>query len=157
MPILTGDEVVEIAVRLEESGEAFYNAVAEKAFAESLKALFEDLAWQEQRHRRTFQQMGQGTVHLSLSAEQWEEFQAYTDALLKQSFFADPENALSIAAQAEDERSALQGALAFEKETMLFFYELQNAVRPPSQQTVGQIIQEEKKHVQRLSTMLASF
>ena len=31
MALLTGNEIIEIATRLEESGEAFYNAAADKA------------------------------------------------------------------------------------------------------------------------------
>jgi rubrerythrin len=156
MALLTGDEIIEIAVRLEESGEAFYNAAAEKATTPGVKALFGDLALQEQYHRRAFQQMGGGVVEFALSPEQWDEFQAYTGALLQQSFFAKPESALNLAAQAQDERTALQAALDFEKEAMLFFYELQNVVRGSGKQTVERIIQEEKQHVQRLSAMLAA-
>ena len=156
MGLLTADEIVEIAVRLEESGEAFYNAAAARATTPGIKALFEDLALQEQYHRRAFQQMGRDAVELTLSPDQWQEFQAYTDALLRQSFFADPENALNLAAGAEDERSALQAALDFEKEAMLFFHELQAAVKGGGKQIVERIIQEEKQHVQRLSAMLAA-
>jgi rubrerythrin len=156
MALLTGDEIIEIATHLEESGEAFYNAAAERATTADIKALFQDLAVQEQYHRQAFQQMGRGGVELALSPEQWDEFQAYTDALLRQSFFAKPENALNLAAGAQDEREALKAALDFEKEAMLFFHELQNAVRGPGQQTVERIIQEEKQHVQRLSGMLAA-
>jgi rubrerythrin len=156
MALLTGDEIIEIAVRLEESGEAFYNAVAEKAATAGVKALFEDLAVQERYHRRVFQQMAHGTVELALSPEQWDEFQAYTGALLQSSFFARPENALSRAAEAKDERSAMQAALDFEKEAILFFQELHNAVRGQGQQTVERIVQEEKQHIQRLSAILAA-
>jgi rubrerythrin len=157
MALLTGEETIEIATRLEENGEAFYNAVAEKAAIAGIKTLFEDLAMQEQYHRRAFEQMGRDVVQFALSPEQWDEFQAYTDALLQQSFFAKPESALNLAAQAQDERTALQAALDFEKEAMLFFYELQNVVRGPGKQTVERIIQEEKRHIQRLSAILAAF
>lgn len=156
MALLTGDEIIEMAVRLEESGEAFYDAAAGKAADASVKALFEELALQEQYHRRAFQQMGRDVVELALSPEQWEQFQAYTGALLQNHFFANPENALNIAAQAKDERQALQAALGFEKETLLFFHELRDAVRGPGQQTVDRIIGEEKQHIQRLSGMLAT-
>jgi rubrerythrin len=156
MALLTGDEIVEIATRLEESGEAFYTASAEKATTAEVKALFEELALQEMYHRRAFQQMGRDVVSLALTPEQWDEFQAYTGALLEQSFFAKPENALNLAARAQDEQSALQAALGFEKETLLFFYELRGAVRGPGQQVVDRIIQEEKRHVQRLTGMLAA-
>jgi rubrerythrin len=106
MALLTGDEVVEIAIRLEESGEAFYTAAAEKANDLDVKALFQQLALQEMYHRRAFQQMDRGTVQAVLTADQWEEFQAYTGALLQQSFFDRPEDALNVAARAEDERTA---------------------------------------------------
>lgn len=156
MSLLTGDEIIEIAMRLEENGEAFYNAAAENATTPDVKALFEDLAMQEQYHRRAFQQMGRDVVELALSPEQFDQFQAYTGALLQQSFFAAPESALNVAAQAEDERSALQAALDFEKEAMLFFHELEDAVKGPGKQTIAGIVQEEKQHVLRLSGMLAA-
>jgi rubrerythrin len=155
MTLLTGDEIIEIATRLEENGEAFYAAVAEKATNPAIKALFHDLAEQEQHHRRAFQQMGRDVVELALSPEQWDEFQAYTGALLQQSFFSRPEHALNLASQARDERQALQAALGFEKETLLFFHELHDAVRGPGKQTVDRIVQEEKCHIQRLSGMLS--
>lgn len=156
MALLTGDEIIEFAMRLEESGEAFYTAAAEKVTTAGVKALFEELAVQEQYHRRAFEQMGRDVVELALSPEQWDEFQAYTGALLQQRFFANPENALNVAAEAQDEREALQAALGFEKETLLFFHELRDAVRGPGQQTVGRIIEEEKRHIQRLSGMLGA-
>jgi rubrerythrin len=157
MALLTGDEIVEIAIRLEENGEAFYNAAAEKATTPGVIALFEELALQEQYHRRAFEQMGRGVVEINLTPEQWEEFQDYTDALLRQSFFADPENALNVATKAEDERAALQSALDFEKEAMLFFHELRDVVKGTGKQVVERIIDEEKQHVQRLSGILAAY
>lgn len=155
MALLTGDEIIEIAMRLEEKGEAFYTTAAERATRADVKALFEDLAVQEKYHRRAFQQMGRDLVALALSPEQWDEFQAYSNALLQQSFFAKSEGALSRTVEAMDEREALQGALSFEKETLLFFHELKGVVGGVGQQTVERIVQEEKRHIQRLSAMLA--
>jgi rubrerythrin len=155
MALLTGDEIIEIAMRLEENGEAFYNSAAEKATTPDVKALFEDLAVQEQYHRRAFQQMRRDAMEWALTEEQWDQFQAYTDALLQQSFFAKPQAALNLAAKAEDESSALQAALDFEKEAMLFFYGLQDVVKGTDKQVVERIVQEEKQHIARLSTILA--
>jgi rubrerythrin len=157
MALLTGDEIVEIAVQLEENGEVFYNTVAEKATTPGVKALFEELAVQEQYHRQAFQQMGRGVVELALTDEQWDQFQAYTGALLQNSFFAKPDAALNVAAKAEDERAALQAALDFEKEAMLFFYELQDVVKGADKEVVARIVQEEKQHIARLSGILAAF
>ena len=156
MALLTGDEIIEIAVRLEERGEAFYRAVAEKATAADVVELFQELAVQEQYHRRAFQQMGQDVVQLALSDEQWDQFQAYTGALLQQSFFDRPDGALSQAAEAEGERQAVQAALGFEEETLAFFRQLRNVVRGVEQQVVDRIIREEEQHMRRLSGMLAT-
>jgi rubrerythrin len=156
MALLTGDEIIEIAIRLEENGEAFYSAAAEKATTPGIKALFEDLALQEQYHRRAFQQMGRDVVELALSPEQFEEFRAYTDALLQQSFFAKPDSALNLAAKAKDEHTALQSALDFEQEAMRFFLRLRSVVKGPGRQTVEGIIQEEEQHIERLSSILAT-
>jgi rubrerythrin len=156
MSLLTGDEIIEIALRLEETGEAFYTAAAKRATDAQVKVLFEELAVQEQYHRRAFQQMGRDVVELSLSPDQWDQFQAYTGALLQQSFLDKPEGALRSAAEAADERAALQAALSFEKETLLFFHELRGAVRGSAKQKVERIIEEEKSHIQRLSGMLAT-
>jgi rubrerythrin len=156
MTLLTGDEIIEIAVGLEERGEAFYNAAAEQATRAEVKALFEELAVQERYHRRAFQQMGRGVVELALSPEQWDQFQAYTGALLQQSLFDRPEGALSQAVEATDEQNALKAALGFEKETLLFFHELREAVKGPARQTMDRIIEEERRHIQRLSGMLAA-
>lgn len=156
MALLTGDEIIEIAMRLEESGEAFYHDAAEKAASTEIKTLFEELAVQEQYHCRAFQQMGRGVVELALSPEQWDQFQAYTGALLRQSFFEKPEGALSQAIEATDEQGALQAAVDFEKETLLFFHELRGVVRGPARQTMDHIIEEERRHIQRLSGALAA-
>jgi rubrerythrin len=156
MALLTGDEILEIAVRLEERGEAFYTAAAEQATTAEIRSLFQELAIQEQHHRRAFQEMGQGLVELALAPDQWDQFQDYTGALLQQSFFAKPDAALNVAIEATDEQGALQAALGFEKETLLFFHELRDAVRGPGKQVVERIVDEEKRHILRLSALLAS-
>lgn len=156
MALLTGDEIIEIAMRLEERGETFYRAAAEKATTADVVKLFQELAVQEQYHRRAFQKMGRDVVQLALSDEQWDQFEAYTRALLQQSFFDKPDGALSQAAAAEGERQALQAALGFEEETLGFFRQLRNVVRSAEQQVVDRIIREEEQHVHRLSGMLAT-
>jgi rubrerythrin len=157
MTLLTGNEIIEIAVNLEESGEAFYTAAADKAVDGAIEALFRELAAQERLHRRTFQGMiapADHAVEFVLSPEQWDEFQVYTDALLRQSFFASPENALNRAAEAGDAQEALRAAIRFEKESLLFFYELRDVVRGADREAVSRIIQEERRHIQRLTELL---
>ena len=156
MALMTGDEILDIATRLEEKGEAFYNAAADNATTEEIRTLFQDLAVQEQYHRRAFEAMAGGKITLGFTPEQQEEFAAYADALLRREFFGGSGTALDRAARASEERSAVQAALDFEKETLLFYHELKEMVSSADRETVEGIIQEEKQHIQRLSRMLAS-
>jgi rubrerythrin len=156
MALLTGDELVEIAMRLEQEGEAFYNAAAERANTAQIKELFEELALQEQYHYRTFQQMGRDIVRTALSDDQWDQFQEYSGALLNQRIFDKPHGALSKVASVQDEREALEAALGFEKETLQFYHGLRDVVRGADQQTVDRIIGEEEQHIRRLSGVLAA-
>lgn len=156
MAILTGDEIIEIAMRLEERGEAFYHAAAGEAITAEIKVLFEELAIQEQYHRRAFEGMGRDLVRQTLTDEQWEQFHAYAGVLLEQRIFDKPDGALGEAAGARDEREALQAALDFENETLQFFQELKVVVKGAGKQTVERIIGEEEHHVKRLSGMLSA-
>jgi len=156
MALMTGDEILEIATRLEKDGAAFYDSAAASATTAGVKALFQDLATQERYHRRAFETMAGGEVTLGFTPEQYEEFAGYTDALLRKEFFDRSGAALDRAAQAGDERSALEAALGFEKETLLFYYELKEMVSGADRETVERIIAEEKQHVKRLSRMLVS-
>ncbi len=156
MALLTGDEIIEIAMDLEERGETFYTAAASKATTAEIKELFEELAIQEQYHRQTFQKMGRDLVRSTLTDEQWVQFQAYAGVLLKQRVFEKPDSALGKAVVAQDERDALQAAIGFEEETLRFFRDLREVVRGSDQRAVDRIIGEEEQHVRRLSGMLAA-
>ena len=58
------------------------------------------------------------------------------------------------AKEAEDRETALRAALGFEKDTLLFFYDLREMVGEADQEAVSGIIREEKKHLRRLASML---
>jgi len=156
MALLTGDEIIEIAIGLEERGETFYTAAASQATTAEIRDLLEELALQEQYHREVFRKMGRDLVHLTLSDEQWDQFQSYAGALLRQRIFDNPDGALGEAAVARDEKQALQAAIGFEEETLRFFRELRDVVRGGDRRAVDRIIGEEEQHIQRLSDMLAA-
>ena len=156
MALLTGDEIIEIAIRLEERGETYYSASAKTTTTPEIRTLFEDLANQERYHRQAFQRMGRDLVQATLSDEQWEQFQDYAGALLEQRIFDKAEGAVAKTAAVQDEREALEVALGFEEETVRFFRELRGVVRGGEQRTVDRIIGEEEQHIHRLQGMLSA-
>lgn len=157
MAFVQAADALELAMNIETNGEAFYKAVAAKAGNSDVQALFEDLAVQETRHYAAFKKLSQSLAGNALmTAVAWDEYQDYLQATVRSSLFEGPERALAAAEQAADETEAIQMAIGFEKETLLFFYNLGDLVSDRSRQTVQRIIAEEKTHVQRLAKMLRS-
>jgi rubrerythrin len=68
--------------------------------------------------------------------------------------FAGPDKALVLAEQAHDRQAALRVAIGFEKDTLLFFYDLRDMASVAEQKTINGIIAEEKQHLRRLAKLL---
>ncbi len=158
MALFTPAEALEFAMRIEKNGELFYNSVASKAADPDVKTLLQELAAQEQHHYMTFSKMASsGNWIASRSPEEGfdsDEYGAYIQAALDSALFAGPDKALAAADQAHDRQAVLRAAVGFEKDTLLFFYDLQDMVAGPERETVAAIIREEKMHLRRLAKFL---
>ena len=156
MAILTAAEALKWALEIERNGEAFYNEVAAKSADPEVKTLFENLAVQERGHYQVFQNMLEGVKpEPDLSNVEYDEYQAYLQVALADALFAGPDKGLTLAKQAQDRETALRAAMGFEKDTLLFFYDLREMmVSEAERRAVSDIILEEKAHVRRLAKML---
>jgi len=155
MTVFTAAEGLEMAMEIEKNGELFYNEAAAKSADPEVGALFEDLAAQERGHYRLFQKMlGDVKPALELPAAEYDQYQTYLRAALENALFAGPDKALALARQADDRKTALRAALGFEKDTLLFFYDLRDMVSEADRETISAIIREEKRHLRRLARML---
>ena len=147
-------EVIEMAVTTERSGQAFYQNASKLARQNDLKELFQYLAEEEEKHLKTFQDF-----HNTLKEKpettpyNWEEAKLYLEALVDSEFFASPEKAINLAKEAKDELEVIYAAIEFEKDTLLFFYQILEMIKSREQELVKKIIEQEKKHIQRLSTV----
>lgn len=155
MALFTASEALEMAMEIEKNGEVFYSGAAERSDDPEVKALFEELAVQEQAHYRVFERMaGRLKAPPALPAEEYDQYQAYLLVALDNALFAGPDRALALAEQAGDRETALRSAIGFEKDTMLFFYDLREMVGEPDQEPVSAVIGEERKHLRRLTALL---
>ncbi len=155
MSIFRASDAVEMALEIETRGEAFYRAVAEKAQTPEIKALFEDLAEQEVLHRETFAKLSETQwAHPLMPEAQWDQYLTYMQATIQNAFFAGEDKSLALAEQAEDETAAIRMAMGFEKETLLFFYDLREMVSEADEKIVKRIVDEEKAHLRRLAALL---
>ena len=157
MAFLTAAEALKWAMEIEKNGEVFYNEVAVKSADPEVKALLEDLATQERGHYRVFQQMLERVKpdpDLSSVGPDYEDYQTYLQVVLDNALFAGPDKGLTLARQAQDRETALRAAMGFEKDTLLFFYDLREMVREAERRTISDVILEEKAHLHRLAKML---
>ena len=147
-------EVIEMAIATERSGQAFYQNASKLARENSLKELFQYLAEEEEKHLKTFQNFYNTLKEKpEITPYNWEEAKLYLEALVDSEFFASPEKAINLAKEAKDELEVIYAAIEFEKDTLLFFYQILEMIKSQEQELVKKIIEQEKKHIQRLSIM----
>ena len=155
MAAFTAAQALEMALQVERNGEVYYTAALGRQTNPEIQTLFSELAAQERIHYRIFEKMlGQVGPAPALPAEEYDQYEAYVQAALSNALFAGPDKALRLAEEAADAETAIRGALGFEKDTLLFFYDLREIVADKDREAVSRIIAEEKSHVRRLAARL---
>ncbi len=149
--LLSGEEVFGLAKEIEKSGHAFYKTVAESFESPELSELFEFLADEEIAHFRFFDRLAAQAPPLAVDADEWEETRAYIKATTDGRFFSGEEKAIRLARDASDPAHALDIAIGFEKDTLLYFHEILGVTPAESRAAAREIVEEEKRHVRMLS------
>jgi len=147
-------EVVEMAISTERSGQVFYQIASKLTKEKNLKELLGYLAGEEEKHLKTFQGLYDVLKERGEQAPyNWEEVKLYLKAIIDSRFFTGPDKAIQMAREAKSGIEVLNSAISFEKETLLFFYEMLEVVKSQESNLIKKIIEEEKKHVRKLSAM----
>ncbi|HHX63723.1 MAG TPA: hypothetical protein GX702_02420 [Chloroflexi bacterium] len=152
--LLSGTDVIDLAVQLETQGEAFYRQAGQNTAAPEAAALFAELAEEEARHRETFQGLSSAIRVTEIDPTTWEEAAGYIEATINREFFGPDAPILEAAAAGNDLPTLFRRAIAFEQQTLLFFYTLRDLVQPANRHIIDRIIAEEKRHVFNLAARL---
>jgi rubrerythrin len=143
-----------MAVKIEENGRAFYRAAAEKRGDTGIRELFLDLASREEAHREVFEEMAERTEPTpEPSGSEVGDYESFLEVALDQAVFSGPDKALSMAERADSRDAALRAAMGFEKDTILFYYDLRELVDESERELISDVIREEKQHLRRLVSM----
>jgi rubrerythrin len=147
-------EVIEQAVQTEKLGNKFYTAMAKK-FKENneLGKLFEILASQELKHEKTFSEL-KNKIRDEEPAG-WEEVSQYLRAIVDSEFFLGKGKSLSALESVKTALDAINFALGFEKETLLYYHTLGEGIK--EKKVIDTIINEEKRHIVCLNDLRRSF
>jgi len=147
----SGEEVIGMGIKIEEQGEQYYRTFANKTNNEKVKEIFEFLATEEVKHKSIFKGFQEkfGNEDFVTPLDQ-EEVGAYMRAIIDSRIFSDPEGAINVAKNARDELDAIEKAISFEKDTILFFHEVGKFVKENQQTIIQKLIDEERSHIQKL-------
>ena len=149
--LMSEQEIFSMAMEIEKSGKAFYNTILNSAPDEKTEDLFSFLAKEEQRHYDFFHKLSEMSGNLIIQDEDWEDISEYIKATTDSRFFIGEEKAIQAAKNVNNIREAIDIAISFEKDTLLFFYELLNVTPEGSKEAAKKIVDEEKRHILLLS------
>ncbi len=150
----TAHEIIEIAVRIEENGNAFYYAAADilKDHTDT-RGLFIDLAEKEIQHIAVFQKLAEKLETEDFDLDQ-NEAAAYITHLAESHIFGKPDAGRELAKTVTSPRQALEIAFKFENDSVAFYTELEKKVKTDAKKLVKQIIEEEQEHAADIKRFL---
>lgn len=148
-------EVYKVAVQIEENGKRFYEESRKNIDSPEVKKLFAELAVQEIEHKQKFESLLANLPAGSTFATVWDpenELEKYVKMMADQHVFIADAGRIQ---QVKDARSALKLAMEFEKDTVIFFLSLEEAVAgKKDQEFVKVLVKEEQEHLKRLTLEL---
>lgn len=151
--MFTSTEIFDLAMRIEENGEAFFRGAVKKMSEPALKSLFEWLAEQEVKHKEWFSVKKDG-AEMRIKPSDFEKAGSgiLQDILGDQSFSLKEADFDHISSA----REILDLAIEFERDTILFFEMLLSLVLDDATGTeLEEIIAEEKRHMELLREKLS--
>jgi rubrerythrin len=149
----SGSELLDIAMGIERNGMAFYQALADKTGKRDVKDIYSYLAGEEKKHLDTFQGMSDFLGQVKPPETYTEEYTLYLKSLVDSAVFSNVTEAQQKAGKMSNEIEALDTGIQAEKDSILFYMELQNLVRERDREVVLNIVDEEKKHLRQLSEL----
>ncbi|MGB4504802.1 MAG: ferritin family protein [Syntrophaceticus sp.] len=149
----SGEEIVEIALQMEESGKEFYEKALEYAKSNKLKEILTYLAKEEEEHAKTFSKLGEKIKKTFQPNEQYVgEYGEYVKSLINSHIFKLNE-VEDMIKRIKDDQDIVRFATNFEKDSIAIFQEFKNAANEEAAELLEKLINEEKKHVERISAL----
>jgi rubrerythrin len=154
-----GNELINIAIGIERQGIAFYDVLARSTKSPKAREIFQYLVEMERDHIKIFRGMLDESEKVESSEAYTGDYAAYLQALASSAVFTDELMASEVANRAESDVAAAELGIRAEKDSILFYYEMQELMPRGSGAKVEGIIAEEKLHLAQLTelkTALAS-
>lgn len=151
-------EVFKIAIEIEENGRLFYETAGAETGDPELKGIFAGLAKEEVEHKKRFTALKDELPASTTEGTVWDpenEMDQYLKTMADMHIFSSSEGVEELLAQVKDAKTALNTAIQFEKDSIVFFAEMQSlAENEESRNKIGQLVKEEQGHLKKLALQL---
>lgn len=153
--IFKATDILLAAQEVETRGEVFYNRLVETSTDEKLKETFRFLADEEVKHREIFRKLYErlGQVELPPWAEE-DEYASYLTFLIDSHTLFRLGDVDKIKEYTGSRKEAIETAMGFEKDTILFFTEMRDFVPEGEKKYIQDCIEEERAHLRLLASLL---
>jgi rubrerythrin len=148
-------EIVQMAIDEEHNGTIFYETLQKCAKSPALKEFAKQLAVEERGHERTFTDI-RDRLGTFVPPETYPgEYADYVNVLVSGRTFPEDEDAAKLAREAGGDIQAIDAAIRFEKNTLLFLNEMRKLVPDRDQPTIEELVEEERRHLIDLTKVRA--
>ncbi|MFC1620825.1 ferritin family protein [Candidatus Omnitrophota bacterium] len=151
--LFSGPEVVEIGIQIEKNGKAFYDGVAKIAKSQKTKEIFGFLGGEEEKHIERFEGLLAQVKKYEPSEAYPGEYFAYLRALSEGYVFTKANKGAEIAKGITSEKDAIDAGIGFEKDSILFYHEMQKFVLGGEQKIIDKLLEEEQAHLRKLTEL----
>jgi rubrerythrin len=149
MDTFKASEVYEIAVQIEQNGEAVYRHAVNVIDDAKMKEVFTYLADEEVKHKRLFEGLAAKAEHYQPPETYEGEYCEYVREYSKGLVFTDEKMKAEIA-KIKNADDAVEFGIQREIESILYYLEIRNFVPENQKAEVDRIIDEERRHYLKL-------
>lgn len=150
----SGEEIIEIALQMEESGMLFYEKACSIAKGDKLKDTLIYLAQEEKKHLQEFDKLSENLKHQFVPNERYVgEYGDYVKSLVNSHIFKLTE-VEDLIKGIKDDQDILRFAIGFEKDSIAIFQEFKNAANKAGADILEKLIHEERGHIMAISAFM---
>ena len=141
-------ELIEVAIREEQTGATYYRALAEATESEELAEFARAVAQMEDDHQAKFRGLLESLGDYEPTGESYAgEYESYMSYLLEGRIFPSGQDGVELARRQADDREAVETAMELERNTLLFYLEMIRFVPEQHRPMLDEIIAEERQHL----------
>lgn len=137
-------ELLQVAIEEEQTGAAFYRALAEETNDRELEAFALRVAQMEDAHEELFADLLERCRKADIGREAAGDYMTY---MAQDRVLTSEEDARRMAQNIDDPVEAAARALELERQTLLFFLEIKEFVPDDQVALLEEVIDEERQHV----------